>query len=65
VLKVRQPLQRILVLVLNDSTKEQVGLVEDPICRNQREAPSNSLDDESESGARKNVRTIDNFVTVG
>ncbi|MFD1467976.1 isoleucine--tRNA ligase [Hymenobacter caeli] len=32
VLKVRQPLQRILVPVLNDSTKEQVGLVEDLIC---------------------------------
>ncbi|GAA4038109.1 isoleucine--tRNA ligase [Hymenobacter glaciei] len=32
VLKVRQPLQRILVPVLNDTTKEQVGLVEDLIC---------------------------------
>ncbi len=32
VLKVRQPLQRILVPVLNDTTKQQVGLVEDLIC---------------------------------
>ena len=32
VLKVRQPLQRILVPVLNDTTKAQVGLVEDLIC---------------------------------
>ena len=32
VLKVRQPLQRILVPVLNDTTRQQVGLVEDLIC---------------------------------
>ena len=32
VLKVRQPLQRILVPVLNDTTRDQVGKVEDLIC---------------------------------
>ncbi|WP_426058330.1 isoleucine--tRNA ligase [Hymenobacter sp. B1770] len=47
VLKVRQPLQRILVPVLNDSTKEQVGLVEDLICAEINVKHIEFLDDES------------------
>ena len=47
VLKVRQPLQRILVPVLNDTTKEQVGLVEDLICAEINVKHIEFLDDES------------------
>jgi isoleucyl-tRNA synthetase len=47
VLKVRQPLQRILVPVLNDSTKEQVGLVEDLICAEVNVKHIEFLDDTS------------------
>ncbi|GAA4351396.1 isoleucine--tRNA ligase [Hymenobacter saemangeumensis] len=47
VLKVRQPLQRILVPVLNDSTKQQVGLVEDLICAEINVKHVEFLDDES------------------
>ncbi|WP_046244389.1 isoleucine--tRNA ligase [Hymenobacter terrenus] len=47
VLKVRQPLQRILVPVLNDSTKEQVGFVEDLICAEINVKHIEFLDDES------------------
>jgi isoleucyl-tRNA synthetase len=47
VLKVRQPLQRILVPVLNDTTKEQVGLVEDLICAEVNVKHVEFLDDES------------------
>jgi isoleucyl-tRNA synthetase len=47
VLKVRQPLQRILVPVLNDSTKEQVGLVEDLICAEVNVKHIDFLDDTS------------------
>ena len=46
-LKVRQPLQRILVPVLNDTTKEQVGLVEDLICAEVNVKHIEFLDDES------------------
>ncbi|MVN76236.1 isoleucine--tRNA ligase [Hymenobacter sp. HMF4947] len=47
VLKVRQPLQRILVPVLNDTTKEQVGLVEDLICAEVNVKHIEFLDDTS------------------
>ena len=47
VLKVRQPLQRILVPVLNDSTKEQIGLVEDLICAEVNVKHIEFLDDTS------------------
>ena len=47
VLKVRQPLQRILVPVLNETTKEQVGLVEDLICAEVNVKHIEFLDDES------------------
>ncbi|MGI4887246.1 MAG: isoleucine--tRNA ligase [Janthinobacterium lividum] len=47
VLKVRQPLQRILVPVLNDTTKAQVGLVEDLICAEVNVKHIEFLDDES------------------
>ncbi|TPG62982.1 isoleucine--tRNA ligase [Hymenobacter nivis] len=47
VLKVRQPLQRILVPVLNDTTKAQVGLVEDLICAEINVKHIEFLDDES------------------
>ena len=47
VLKVRQPLQRILVPVLNGSTKEQVGLVEDLICAEVNVKHVEFLDDTS------------------
>jgi isoleucyl-tRNA synthetase len=47
VLKVRQPLQRILVPILNDTTKEQVGLVEDLICAEINVKHIEFLDDES------------------
>ncbi|GAB3635170.1 isoleucine--tRNA ligase [Hymenobacter arcticus] len=47
VLKVRQPLQRILVPVLNDSTKKQVGLVEDLICAEVNVKHIEFLDDTS------------------
>ncbi|WP_223652870.1 isoleucine--tRNA ligase [Hymenobacter psoromatis] len=47
VLKVRQPLQRILVPVLNDSTKEQVRLVEDLICAEVNVKHIEFLDDTS------------------
>ncbi|MBJ6107522.1 isoleucine--tRNA ligase [Hymenobacter sp. BT523] len=64
VLKVRQPLQRILVPVLNDSTKEQVGLVEDLICAEVNVKHIEFLDDESESGVLvKSVKP--NFKRLG
>ncbi|GAB3878349.1 isoleucine--tRNA ligase [Hymenobacter segetis] len=64
VLKVRQPLQRILVPVLNDSTKEQVGLVEDLICAEINVKHIEFLDDESESGVLvKSVKP--NFKRLG
>ncbi|RZJ60265.1 MAG: isoleucine--tRNA ligase, partial [Hymenobacter sp.] len=47
VLKVRQPLQRILVPVLNDTTKEQVGRVEDLICAEVNVKHVEFLDDTS------------------
>jgi isoleucyl-tRNA synthetase len=47
VLKVRQPLQRILVPVLNDTTKEQVGKVEDLICAEVNVKHVEFLDDTS------------------
>jgi len=47
VLKVRQPLQRILVPVLNGSTKEQVGKVEDLICAEVNVKHVEFLDDKS------------------
>jgi isoleucyl-tRNA synthetase len=47
VLKVRQPLQRILVPVLNESTKEQVGKVEDLICAEVNVKHVEFLDDTS------------------
>jgi isoleucyl-tRNA synthetase len=47
VLKVRQPLQRILVPVLNDSTREQVGKVEDLICAEVNVKHVEFLDDTS------------------
>jgi isoleucyl-tRNA synthetase len=47
VLKVRQPLQRILVPVLNESTKEQVGKVEDLICAEVNVKHIEFLDDTS------------------
>ncbi|MGI4760096.1 MAG: isoleucine--tRNA ligase [Janthinobacterium lividum] len=47
VLKVRQPLQRILVPVLNSSTKEQVGKVEDLICAEVNVKHVEFLDDTS------------------
>jgi len=47
VLKVRQPLQRILVPVLNASTKEQVGKVEDLICAEVNVKHVEFLDDTS------------------
>ena len=47
VLKVRQPLQRILVPVLNDTTKQQVGLVEDLICAEVNVKHVEFLDDTS------------------
>ena len=47
VLKVRQPLQRILVPVLSDSTKEQVGRVEDLICAEVNVKHVEFLDDTS------------------
>ncbi|WP_201977781.1 isoleucine--tRNA ligase [Hymenobacter rubidus] len=64
VLKVRQPLQRILVPVLNESTKEQVGLVEDLICAEINVKHIEFLDDESESGVLvKSVKP--NFKRLG
>ena len=64
VLKVRQPLQRILVPVLNDTTKEQVGLVEDLICAEINVKHIEFLDDESESGVLvKSVKP--NFKRLG
>ena len=47
VLKVRQPLQRILVPVLNETTKQQVGLVEDLICAEVNVKHVEFLDDTS------------------
>ncbi len=47
VLKVRQPLQRILVPVLNETTKEQVGKVEDLICAEVNVKHVEFLDDTS------------------
>ncbi|MGI4867223.1 MAG: isoleucine--tRNA ligase [Janthinobacterium lividum] len=47
VLKVRQPLQRILVPVLNEFTKEQVGKVEDLICAEVNVKHVEFLDDTS------------------
>jgi len=47
VLKVRQPLQRILVPVLNEMTKEQVGKVEDLICAEVNVKHIEFLDDTS------------------
>ncbi|WP_022825589.1 isoleucine--tRNA ligase [Hymenobacter norwichensis] len=47
VLKVRQPLQRILVPVFNDTTREQVGLVEDLICAEVNVKHVEFLDDTS------------------
>ena len=47
VLKVRQPLQRILVPVLSDSTREQVGRVEDLICAEVNVKHIEFLDDTS------------------
>ncbi|WP_133271158.1 isoleucine--tRNA ligase [Hymenobacter radiodurans] len=47
VLKVRQPLQRILVPVLNDTTRDQVGLVEDLICAEVNVKHVEFLDDTS------------------
>ncbi|GAA4019394.1 isoleucine--tRNA ligase [Hymenobacter fastidiosus] len=47
VLKVRQPLQRILVPVLNDTTRAQVGLVEDLICAEVNVKHVEFLDDTS------------------
>ncbi|OUJ76248.1 isoleucine--tRNA ligase [Hymenobacter crusticola] len=47
VLKVRQPLQRILVPVLNESTREQVGKVEDLICAEVNVKHVEFLDDTS------------------
>ncbi|UOQ54146.1 isoleucine--tRNA ligase [Hymenobacter cellulosivorans] len=47
VLKVRQPLQRILVPVLNDTTREQVGKVEDLICAEVNVKHVEFLDDTS------------------
>ena len=47
VLKVRQPLQRILVPVLSDTTKEQVGKVEDLICAEVNVKHVEFLDDTS------------------
>ncbi|MDU0372172.1 isoleucine--tRNA ligase [Hymenobacter endophyticus] len=47
VLKVRQPLQRILVPVFNDSTREQVALVEDLICAEVNVKHVEFLDDAS------------------
>ncbi len=47
VLKVRQPLQRILVPVLNEMTKEQVGKVEDLICAEVNVKHVEFLDDTS------------------
>ncbi|GAB2460185.1 isoleucine--tRNA ligase [Hymenobacter qilianensis] len=47
VLKVRQPLQRILVPVLNDTTRDQVGMVEDLICAEVNVKHVEFLDDTS------------------
>ncbi|MGY2130766.1 isoleucine--tRNA ligase [Hymenobacter sp. HD11105] len=47
VLKVRQPLQRILVPVLNDTTRDQVGKVEDLICAEVNVKHVEFLDDTS------------------
>ncbi|MBW3129836.1 isoleucine--tRNA ligase [Hymenobacter profundi] len=47
VLKVRQPLQRILVPVLNETTREQVGKVEDLICAEVNVKHVEFLDDTS------------------
>uniref|UniRef100_UPI0035CC4626 class I tRNA ligase family protein n=1 Tax=uncultured Hymenobacter sp. TaxID=170016 RepID=UPI0035CC4626 len=47
VLKVRQPLQRILVPVLNETTRQQVGLVEDLICAEVNVKHVQFLDDTS------------------
>ncbi|NML66903.1 isoleucine--tRNA ligase [Hymenobacter sp. RP-2-7] len=47
VLKVRQPLRRILVPVLSDTTKEQVGKVEDLICAEVNVKHVEFLDDTS------------------
>ncbi|SNC76973.1 Isoleucyl-tRNA synthetase [Hymenobacter gelipurpurascens] len=47
VLKVRQPLQRILVPVFNESTREQVGKVEDLICAEVNVKHVEFLDDTS------------------
>ena len=47
VLKVRQPLQRILVPVLNENTREQVGKVEDLICAEVNVKHVEFLDDTS------------------
>ena len=47
VLKVRQPLQRILVPVFNDTTREQVGKVEDLICAELNVKHVEFLDDTS------------------
>ena len=64
VLKVRQPLLRILVPVLNDTTKEQVGRVEDLICAEINVKHIEFLDDESESGVLvKSVKP--NFKRLG
>ncbi|MBU6119809.1 isoleucine--tRNA ligase [Hymenobacter siberiensis] len=64
VLKVRQPLLRILVPVLNDTTKEQVGLVEDLICAEINVKHIEFLDDTSESGVLvKSVKP--NFKRLG
>jgi isoleucyl-tRNA synthetase len=64
VLKVRQPLQRILVPLLNDTTKEQVGLVEDLICAEINVKHVEFLDDSSESGVLvKSVKP--NFKRLG
>ncbi len=47
VLKVRQPLQRILVPVFNDTTRDQVGKVEDLICAELNVKHVEFLDDTS------------------
>jgi len=62
VLKVRQPLQRILVPVLSESTREQVGKVEDLICAEVNVKHVEFLDDTS-GVLVKSVKP--NFKTLG
>ena len=61
-LKVRQPLQRILVPVLNETTREQVGKVEDLICAEINVKHVEFLDDTS-GVLVKSVKP--NFKTLG